>query len=249
MRVRIGNVRQFWKPNCGKVKVAGRHRPTGWSRVPFVARTALFVLGLLLPVTNDAWARTIVLTDQDCEQMAAISADAPRMSWAATVYGAGFEYSNHVIDLTPKTAFLIRYPLENIPRGQRITKAEFIVPYMQVSPAGGARVQVRRLLKEWGAGVSHQHRMVRPQRAEWHTPGARGLGQDRAGEPTATATLKGMGEQIFNVTEDVEVWYAGAAPNYGWILSAEDQDVFVRLRSPFYGSPKSWKLRITFEPE
>jgi hypothetical protein len=209
----------------------------------------LLVLGLFLIFAADASARTIVLTDQDCEQMAAISADAPRMSWAGTVYGAGFEHSNHFFDLTTKQAFLIRYPLESIPRGQRITKAEFIVPYMQVSPAGGVRVQVRRLLKEWGAGVSHQLRMVRPQRAEWHTPGARGLGQDRAGEATATATLKGMGEQIFNVTEDVELWYAGAAPNHGWIVSAEDQDVFVRLRSPFYGYPKSWKLRITFEPE
>src|SRR5262249_18650947 len=38
------------------------------------------VLGLLLATTNDASARTIVLTDEDCKQMAAISADAPRMS-------------------------------------------------------------------------------------------------------------------------------------------------------------------------
>jgi hypothetical protein len=204
---------------------------------------------LLIAFTQSASARTIVLTDQDCEQMAAISADAPRMSWAATVYGAPAEFSNHVIDLTPKQAFLIRYPLDSIPRGQRITKAEWIIPYMQVSPAGGVRVQVRRLLKDWGAGVSYQSRMTRPQRGDWHTPGARGLGQDRAAEATATATIKGVGEQIFNVTEDVELWYAGAAPNHGWVLSAEDQEVFVRLRSPFYGYPKSWRLRITFEPE
>jgi hypothetical protein len=181
--------------------------------------------------------------------MAAISAEAPHMSWAATIYATPVEFSNHVIDLTPKQAFLIRYPLESIPKGQRITKAEWIIPYMQVSPPGGVRVQVRRLLKDWGAGVSYQNRMTRPQRAEWHTPGARGLGQDRAAEATATATLKGVGEQIFNVTEDVELWYAGAAPNHGWVLSAEDENVFVRLRSPFYGYPKSWRLRITFEPE
>jgi len=181
--------------------------------------------------------------------MAAISADAPHMSWAATVYGTAVEYSNHVIDLTPKQAFLIRYPLESLPRGQRITKAELIVPFSQVSPAGGVRVQVRRLLKEWGAGISYQYRMTRPQRVEWHTPGARGLGQDRAAEATATATLKGLGEQIFNVTEDVELWYTGATANNGWVLSAEDQDVFVRLRSPYYGYPKYWRLRITFEPE
>jgi hypothetical protein len=213
--------------------------------------TRTWSLGVVffLAFAAPAWARTIVLTDQDCEQMAAISADAPRMSWAATIYGTATEYSNHVIDLVPKQAFLIRYPLESIPKGQRITRAEWIVPYMQVSPAAGVRMQVRRLLKEWGPGVSHTYRMIRPQRAEWHTPGARGLGQDRAAKATATATAKGVGEQLFNVTEDVELWYTGAAPNYGWILTAEDQDVFVRLRSPFYGYPKSWKLRITFEPE
>jgi len=236
-------------PQARRIQQAKGERTADTLRVTCAACRGPLVLGLLLAATNDASARTIVLTDEDCRQMAAISADAPRMSWAATVYGAGFEYSNHFIDLTPRQAFLIRYPLESIPRGQRITKAELIVPYAQVSPAGGARVQMRRLLQEWGAGVSHQLRMIRPQRSEWHTPGARGLGQDRAGEATATATFKGMGEQTFNVTEDVELWYAGAAPNNGWIVSAEDQDAFVRLRSPFYGYPKSWKLRITFEPE
>jgi hypothetical protein len=170
------------------------------------------------------------------------------MSWAATIYGTA-EYSNHAIDLTSKQAFLVRFPLDRIPRGQRITKAEWIVPCSQVAPAGGVRVQVRRLLKEWGAGVSHQRRMIRPQRADWHTPGARGLGQDRAAKATATATFKGAGDQVFNVTEDVELWYTGAAANYGWILTAEDPDVFVRLPSPFWGAAKGWKLRITFEPE
>lgn len=207
------------------------------------------VLVLLVSFAGPVSARTIVLTDEDCERIAVISGDAPRMSWAATVYGAAGEYSNHLIDLTAKQSFLIRYPLERIPPGQRITKAEWMFNHIQGSPVGGVRVQARRLLKDWGAGVSHQYRMIRPERAEWHTPGARGLGQDRAAEATATATIKGTGEQIFNVTEDVELWYSGAAPNHGWILSVEDQDAYVRLRSPFYGYPKSWRLRITFEPE
>jgi hypothetical protein len=203
---------------------------------------------MLSVFATEAHARTIVLTDDDCEQMAAISADAPRMSWAAVLYGTA-QYSNHTIDLTAKQSFLICYPLDRIPAGQRITKAEWIVPYSQVSPAGGVRLKVRRILNEWGAGVSHQYRTIRPQRAEWHTPGARGVGQDRAAEATATATIQGAGVHAFNVTEDVELWYTGAAANHGWILSAEDQDVFVRLPSPFWGAPKGWKLRITFEPE
>ena len=91
--------------------------------------------------------------------------------------------------------------------------------------------------------------MLRPERVKWHTPGAKGLGQDRAARATAMATIKGSGEQTLNVTEDVELWYTGAAANYGWILTTEDQDVYVRMPSPFWGAPKGWKLRITFEPE
>ena len=118
-----------------------------------------------------------------------------------------------------------------------------------LSPATGARLQVRRLLAEWGPGVSHQFRMVRPQRLEWSTPGARGLGQDRAASATASTMIKGSGETTLNVTEDVELWYSGAAPNHGWTLTAEDEGVFVRMQSPFWGAPKGWKLRITFEPQ
>jgi hypothetical protein len=199
-------------------------------------------------IAASASARTIVLTDQDCDQIAAISADAPRLSWAA-VANATAEYGNHVIDLTPKQSFLIRYPIDRIPAGQRITKAEWIVPFLQVSPAAGVRLQVRRLTTQWGPGVSHVYRMVRPQRAEWHTPGARGLGQDRAAQATAVATFRGAGEQTFNVTQDVELWYTGAAPNHGWILTAEDADTWLRLASPFWGAPKGFKLRITYEPE
>src|SRR6266853_1638394 len=102
-------------------------------------KRSFVVLWALLAAASTASARTIVLTDQDCEQMAAISADAPRMSWAATAYGTA-EYSNHNIDLNSKRSFLIRFPLDRIPRGQRITKAEWTVPYTYVSPAGGVRL-------------------------------------------------------------------------------------------------------------
>lgn len=201
-----------------------------------------------LAAARGAAARTIVLTDADCEKMAAISADAPRLSWAGTIYNVG-EFSNHYVELTPKQSFLICYPLDRIPPGQRITKAEWIVPFHLAYPTAGVRLQVRRILKEWGPGVSYRYRTIRPERLEWQTPGARGLGQDRAAKPTATATIRGSGEQAFNVTEDIELWHSGAAANYGWILTADDQDTWVRTPSPFWGGTKGWKLRITFEPE
>ena len=216
-------------------------------RQPKAARLAI-VAGLwLIWLAQESAARTIVLTDEDCEQMAAISADAPQMSWAGTSYGLG-EYTNHTIDVTTKSAFLIRYPLDRIPPGQRITRAEWVVPYQLVIPANGVRLQVRRILASWGAGVSHARRMARPEPMAWTTPGARALGQDRAAQATATATVKGTGEQSFNVTQDVELWYSGAAPNHGWLLGVEDQDALVRMTSPFWGAPKGWKLRITYEP-
>lgn len=208
----------------------------------------LCAIAVVLALSASASARTIVLTDEDCELMAAISATAPRLSWAGSPVSETV-YTNDKIDLNSRTSFLIRYPLERIPQGQVITKAEWIVPYVQSSSNEGVRLQVRRLLKDWGIGVSHDDRMARPDRLKWHTPGARGVGQDRAAKATAVGLPKGTGEYSFNVTEDVELWYTKAAPHYGWILTCDDQDVSVRMASPFGGAPKGWKLKITFEPE
>ena len=204
---------------------------------------------VLLALAGVAEARTIVLTDGDCDLIACISADAPRLSWAGTP-NATAEYGVNAVDLYPgKSAFLIRYPIERIPAGQKITRAEWLVPYQIVSPPGGARLQVRRILKSWGAGVSHDFRMTRPQRLPWATPGCRGVGQDRAAEATAVVAIKNSGEQSINVTQDVELWYTGAAQNHGWMVTLEDQDCWIRIGSPMWSNPKGFKLRITFEPE
>jgi hypothetical protein len=219
-----------------------------WGRRPEAGLRRFVIALLVVCAASTASAKTIVITDGDCEFMGVLSADAPRMSWAA-VANATAEYGNHYIDLTPKTSFVIRYPLDKIPPGQRITKAEWVVPYAQVSPATGVKVQVRRLLKDWGPGVSHQYRMIRPQRLEWHTPGAQGVGQDRAAKATAADSIQGAGEHTFNVTEDVELWYSGAAPNYGWQLATDEAQAWFRTHSPFWQSPKGWKLRITYEPQ
>lgn len=237
------------KSEVGRRKGEGWTASVLWSVLPaHCPPSTVHFLFALLCVPSLLPAKTIVLTDADCELMAAISSDAPKMSWAAVPNGNG-EFGNHQVDLTPKSSFLIRYPLEKIPPKQRITKAEWVVPYAQVHPPTGVKMQVRRLLKDWGSGVSHQYRMIRPQRLEWHTPGAMGLGQDRAVKATASASIKGMGEHTFNVTEDVELWYSGAAPNYGWQLATDEQMSWFRAQSPFWQGPKAWKLRITYEPE
>lgn len=212
-------------------------------------RSVVFQGLILACYAAPAVARTIVITDADCERMAAISSEAPRLGWAGAAYTTA-EYGNSAIYITQKSAFLIVYPLDRIPPGQRIVKAEWTVPYLQAFPlATGSRIQVRRILQEWGPGVSHLYRMTRPQRLEWHTPGAHGAGQDRSTKATAVVTIKGTGEHTFNVTEDVELWYTGAVPNFGWLLTADDPDSFFNMHSPFWNGAKGFKLRITYEPQ
>jgi hypothetical protein len=188
-----------------------------------------------------------VLTDEDCEQMAVISAEAPRLSWAAYEVTPG-EFYTVFIDLFPQRSFLIRYPLERIPKGQKITHAEWVLSVQTFSPAGGQRVSVRRLLAEWGPGVNHRDRMLRPKPVPWAVPGARGAA-DRAAKPSALVRVTTAGEQVVNVTEDVELWYSGAAVNHGWVLTTDDEQGYVRLNSPLWTGPGASKLRITYEPE
>lgn len=204
------------------------------------------VAAALLPASLHA--KTIVLTDEDCEQMAAIAAEAPRMSWAGYEASAGV-FSGIFLDLYPTTrSFLIRYPIDRIPKGQKITKAEWVIP-ATLSSAGEQRLYVRRIIGEWGAGVCHDYRMTRPKKVEWNTPGGRGASKDRALKPSAVVRINGVGEYPINVTEDVELWYTGAAANNGWTVNLEDENSWVRLISPVHTPRGSWKLQITFEPE
>jgi hypothetical protein len=63
------------------------------------------------------------------------------------------------------------------------------------------------------------------------------------------AKINGAGEQVINLTEDVELWYTGAGTNHGWALTVEDADVLVRLASPIGAGKGQWRLRVTYEPE
>jgi hypothetical protein len=118
-----------------------------------------------------------------------------------------------------------------------------------LASAGEQKLHVRRLLANWGAGVCHQYRMTRPKKEEWKQAGARGASTDRAPKDSAVVKVNGVGEQVVNLTEDVELWYTGAGANHGWALTLEDPDVLVRLASPIGNGKGQWKLRITFEPE
>ena len=60
----------------------------------------VIVLGLVTPLS----AKTVVLTDADCDRMAAICADAPRLSWA------GYEPATGVYDATVNEGWVRAYP-------------------------------------------------------------------------------------------------------------------------------------------
>ena len=208
---------------------------------------ALTVLLLAAPAS----ARTITLTAEDCDQIAVICAKAPRLSWAVTQNAAG------TFDTIPQLqmfghlqqAVLIRFPVEQIPRNQRVTKAELTLQVTHVDQK--ARLRVRRLQAEWGAGVCHEYRMAYPQKLEWSQPGAQGSPADRAAKDTAVLEIGAVGEYTLDVTEDVELWYTGATANRGWIMNMENAYALY-LPSPYCppsGSGKQWKLRITFEPQ
>ena len=205
----------------------------------------------LLLSTAPLSARTIELTDADCTRMAVLAAEAPRLWWAANESSPGVFTTKYSLLLHSKKAFLICFPIDRIPRGQRITNAELLVPVNSVE-YGEQRLTIRRILGDWGVGVCHDYRMVRPKKVEWAKPGARGVSSDCAGKATATVRLSEVGSKAVNVTSDVELWYTGASANQGWIMMLEDADARIHLLSPLSTYPNgrgSWKLRITYEPE
>jgi len=208
---------------------------------PTSKRWALVICLVLTPALP---ARTVAITDEDCDRMAAITAEAPNLGWAGFETGGGF--APIYIELQRQRAFLIRYPIDKlIPKGQRITQAEWVIPVVYCN--GEQKLYVHRILGEWGAGVCHKYRSVRPQKVEWITPGARGA-SDRAVKPSATPRVNEIGDLVVNVTQDVELWYSGASKNNGWIVTVDDGG-FLRLSSPVWTTRGNWKLRITYEPE
>jgi hypothetical protein len=205
----------------------------------------LAAMGFLLASAAPTAARTIELTDEMSDRMAAFVAEAPLAGWASQTIAPGC-YGTHGIELRPASAFLIRYPLDAIPAGMRITKAELVVP-MLWRMGREPRLFLWRILPEWGAGACHLYRLQRPGTAAWSAPGARGSG-DRATRPTVVRPLTAEGEQVLNVTQDVELWYTAAAANNGWLFTTEDADARILLASPLGQGRGTWKLRITYEP-
>jgi hypothetical protein len=209
------------------------------------------LLGVLLLAgsAGSAPARTITLTADDCDQIAILSAKLPRASWLAYLVTTAGYNAEPTLQFYADMAILMRFPLEQVPKGQRIVKAELMLT-SEYTP-NATEIGVRRLLADWGHGACHQYRMTFPKKQEWDKPGGRGAATDRAAKESGTFKFAKPGEHTVDVTADVDLWYTGATMNRGWILTI-DNSAGVYLSAPYsphYQNGKRWKLQITFEPQ
>ncbi|HZZ82520.1 MAG TPA: hypothetical protein VFE62_28735 [Gemmataceae bacterium] len=208
------------------------------------------VLGSVLLVIGAVQARTISLTAEDADEMACIASFAPRLSWVMAPANVQAQNTQPTLYWYNSMSLLMRFPIKDlVPEKQRITKAELMIAPTYV--AGTPQVHVRRLLAEWGPGVCHDYRMTFPKKVEWSQPGAKG-NADRNNKATAVFKFAKVGEQSADVTEDIELWYTGGAPNRGWLLTLEPEGHVGYFYSPYTpqtAGAKSWKLQITFEPQ
>lgn len=211
----------------------------------------VFAACILIPMLASlASARTITLTADDADEMASISPLAPRLSWVMGPQPGVFN-TQPTLYWESRIALLMRFPItDHVPKGQRVTKAELTIIPNYV--AGAVNIQVRRLLAEWGTGVCQQYRMTYPKKVEWNQPGGRGAGTDRTAKDTAMFKIIKVGEHAVDVTEDIELWYTGGAPNRGWIFTHERDVGIAYFASPYApqtAGAKTWKLQLTFEPQ
>lgn len=205
------------------------------------------IAALWLPASGIAQARTITLDHTDAKYIAFICPEVPQSGLAGAFSTTGV-YTANILEMVPGRRMLMRYPLDKIPKGQRIVSAQWILP-VSYAPYEGERLFVWRMLQSWGLGVNHTMRTQVPKPLPWSSPGADAPGIDRAITPTATIRVSGIEEIIVDVTQDVELWYTGVAPNNGWVMALDEGNRYVRLASPFYTAGSLFKLRITYEPE
>ena len=207
-----------------------------------VTTLALHMALLVSFAASPVAARTITLKPQALDAFAVLAESNPMNGWAAYNY----DYTRYIADPPgggPTTSYLLRYSLDEIPKGMRITRAEWTIAHNVSSTT----VHVWRVLADWGMGACHQYRMTYPKKVEWSVAGARGKSTDRATNQTASGAFVNGQLLTVNVTPDVEMWYNGAAPNRGWLITF---DGFALLHSATHGGHRTkWQLTITYEPE
>lgn len=205
------------------------------------------ITAMLLWACPTLHARTITIEDSKITHIAHVGPEVPQASWIGSTSTTGI-YTTSMLEMTPGRRLLIQYPLDQIPAGQRIVSAQWVFP-VTYAPFDAQRLFVWRVLQPWGLGVNLAMRIQVPNPIPWSSPGADAPGIDRAITPTATIPINGAQEYVIDVTQDVELWYTGVAPNHGWVMALDEGNRYVRLASPLYTNKSVFTLRITYEPE
>jgi len=211
--------------------------------MPLVKPLQFLAVALLLSLpAAPLQARTITLSYESLDSFFALSEANTINGWACYNYDYQ-RYAGDSLGGGPATSYVLRYSLDRIPKGMRITHAEWTIAHN----VSGAAVNVWRVLGDWGLGACFQYRATYPKKIEWSAAGAKGKSTDRATNPTASGRFVNGQLLAVNVTPDVELWYNGAAPNRGWLLTF---DSFALLHSAVHnGHRLKWQLTITYEPE
>ena len=156
---------------------------------------------------------------------------------------------------------LLRFDLEAMAAGTIVTQVELTLSLSRTS-SGAVRLSLYRLAHDWGeAGSDAPANEGRGapavtgdatwNHASFNTEPWTAPGGDFVAPPSATTSVSQIGPYTSSgagLVADVQAWVDGDAPNYGWILLADEpsQPSAKRFDSRESASPPS--LAVTFEP-
>lgn len=122
---------------------------------------------------------------------------------------------------------LLAFDISSLPAGATITAATLTLNCSSEDAATDFDVAVHRALLQWYEGIRNGATPAEDGSTwdwrNWNGSVAWGAeggqsGTDYAASATATTTITGTGNHTWDVTADVQAWYAGTATNYGWFI-------------------------------
>lgn len=159
---------------------------------------------------------------------------------------------------------LIQFPLTGIPAGQTISSAIMSLYIYEQGDAVNRDVSAHRALTQWYEGDKPGDAPPTTDGSTWNHRNYNGLvtwaggaggaaGSDWTAIATATTTIIANTYQFYtwDVTADVQAWYAGTANNYGhWMIGQEGTSQYKRAYSSDYttDTAKRPKLVVTYTP-
>jgi hypothetical protein len=132
---------------------------------------------------------------------------------------------------------LLQFDLSEIPAGSTITSAELSLSTTRI-PRGGpvSTISVHRVTSAWGQGASNSFggsgatseegdanwiHSISPN-ISWTTPGGDFVASPSASFQAPTALGRFTVPASVQLTTDVQLWFAGSADNFGWLLRGDE---------------------------